>query len=119
MVSESVTMEDHSTNVTSLQDFGEIPTIGSGLIMGQNTFQMMNQSFPSLDQSFTIKLDCNNFLIWPNQILNVVITNGFNDILDGTRPCSPHFLPDPNSTSVTTIKFLFVNPEHITWQHQN
>ena len=43
MVSEPVTMEDHSTNVTLLQDFGEIPTIGSGLITGQNTFQMMNQ----------------------------------------------------------------------------
>ena len=52
-------------------------------------------------------------------MLNMVITNGFDDILDGTQPCPPHFLPDPNSTSVTTIKSLFVNPEHITWQRQN
>ena len=52
-------------------------------------------------------------------MLNVVIASGFDDILDGTRPCPPHFLPDPNSTSATTFKSLVVNPEYITWQRQN
>ena len=56
-------MEDHSTNVTPLQGSGEISTTGSSLSIRQNTSQMMNQSFPSLGQSLTIKLDCNNFLI--------------------------------------------------------
>ena len=84
MVSKPVTMKDHSTNVTPLQDFREIPIAGSGLITGQNTSQMMNQSFPSLGQSFIIKLDRNNFLIWSNQMLNVVIESEFDDILDGT-----------------------------------
>ena len=115
MVSKPVTMKDHSTNVTPLQDSREIPIAGSGLITGQNTSQMMNQSFPSLGQSFIIKLDRNNFLIWSNQMLNVVIESEFDDILDGTRPCSPHFLPDPNSTFSTTIKSLVVNPKYITW----
>ena len=84
MVSKPVTMKDHSTNVTPLQDSREIPIAGSGLITGQNTSEMMNQSFPSLDQSFIIKLDRNNFLIWSNQMLNVVIASEFDDILDGT-----------------------------------
>ncbi|KAJ9692772.1 hypothetical protein PVL29_011723 [Vitis rotundifolia] len=105
-------MADHSTNVTPLQDSGEVPTAGT-------TSQMTNQSFPSLGQSLTIKLDRNNFLIWRNQMLNVVIASGFDDILDGTRPCPPHFLPDPNSTSATTFKSPVVNPEYITWQRQN
>ena len=52
-------------------------------------------------------------------MLNVVIASGFDDILDGTRPCPPYFLPDPNSTSATTFKSLVVNPEYITWQRQN
>ena len=50
MVSELLTMEDHSTNVTPLQDSGEISTTGSSLSIGQNTSQMMNQSFLSLGQ---------------------------------------------------------------------
>ncbi|KAJ9673051.1 hypothetical protein PVL29_026362 [Vitis rotundifolia] len=94
MVSERATMVDHSTKMT-------------------------NQSFPSLGQSLTIKLNRNNFLIWRNQMLIVVIASEFNDILDGTRPCPPHFLPDPNSTSTTTFKSPVVNPEYITWQCQN
>ena len=77
-------MEDHSTNVTPLQGSGEISTTGSSLSIRQNTSQMMNQSFPSLGQSLTIKLDCNNFLIWRNQMLNVVIASRFDDVLDGT-----------------------------------
>ena len=51
MVSEHSTMADHSTNVTPLQDSGEIPIAGSGLITRQTTSQMTNQSFPSLGQS--------------------------------------------------------------------
>ena len=43
-------MEDHSTNVTPLQGSGEISTTGSSLSIGQNTSQMMNQSFLSLGQ---------------------------------------------------------------------
>ncbi|KAJ9682571.1 hypothetical protein PVL29_018485 [Vitis rotundifolia] len=97
-------MEDHSTNVAPLQDSGEIPTTRSGLITGQNTSQVMNQSFPSLGQSFTIKLDHNNFLIYR-----------FDDILDETRPCPPHILPYPNYTSATTIKSLHQNQLVMSW----
>ena len=50
-------------------------------------------------------------------MLNVVIASEFDDILDGTQPCPPHLLPNPKSTSVTTIKSLVVNLEYITWQH--
>ena len=119
MVSELATMVDHSTNVTPSQDSVEITTAGSSLITTQTTSQMTNQSFPSPGQSLTIKLDRNNFLIWHNQMLNVAIASGFDDILDGTRPCPPHFLPDPDSISATTIKSPVVNPEYITWQRQN
>ena len=109
-------MANHLTNVTPLQDSGEIPTAGSGMITGQTTSQMMNQSIPSLSQSLTIKLKHNNFLIWRNQMLNVVIASGFDDILDGTQPCLPYFLPDTNSISATTFESPVVNPEYITWQ---
>ncbi|RVX03551.1 hypothetical protein CK203_027874 [Vitis vinifera] len=51
-------MEDHSTNVTPLQDSGEISTTGSSLSIGQNTSQMMNQSFLSLGlMMFLMELD--------------------------------------------------------------
>ena len=62
-------MANHLTNVTPLQDSGEIPTAGSGMITGQTTSQMTNQSIPSLSQSLTIKLNHNNFLIWRNKCL--------------------------------------------------
>ncbi|RVX22758.1 hypothetical protein CK203_008236 [Vitis vinifera] len=96
-------MADHSTNVTPLQDSGEIPTSGSGLITGQTTSQM---TIIILHYSVNL-LRSNSIAITPhlaNQMLNVVIASGFDDILDGTRPCPPHFLPDPNSTFATTIQ---------------
>ncbi|KAL6347179.1 hypothetical protein AAG906_012760 [Vitis piasezkii] len=55
-------MEDHSTNVTPLQGSGEISTTGSSLSIGQNTSQMMNQSFPSLGLMM--------FLMEPDHVLH-------------------------------------------------
>lgn len=32
----------------------------------------------------TVKLDGSNYLLWPVQVENAMIVNGFNDYLDGT-----------------------------------
>ncbi|RVW43596.1 hypothetical protein CK203_097540 [Vitis vinifera] len=49
-------------------------------------------SFPSMNQPLTVKLDNGNYLIWKNQLLNVIIANRLDDFIDGSRPCPPRFL---------------------------
>ncbi|PON47862.1 hypothetical protein TorRG33x02_321990 [Trema orientale] len=65
---------------------------------------------PSMNQPFTIKLDADNYLIWKNQLLNVIIANGLEDFIDGSRPCPPRFT-DPARQ--------IVNAEYIAWQRFN
>ena len=48
-------------------------------------------SFSSMNQPLTIKLDNGNYLIWNNQLLNVIIANGLDDFIDGSQPCPPRF----------------------------
>ena len=49
-------------------------------------------SFLSMNQSLTVKMGNGNYLIWKNQLLNVIIANGLDDFIDGSRPCHPRFL---------------------------
>ena len=48
---------------------------------------LVQTSFPSPNRPLTIKLDKDNYLIWKNQLLNVVIANGLEGFLDNTHPC--------------------------------
>lgn len=63
-----------------------------------------------MNQSLTVKHDENNYLIWKNQLLNIIIANGLKDFIDGTRPSSPLF-------SYPTQRLL--NPDYTTWHRFN
>ncbi|KAJ9693999.1 hypothetical protein PVL29_009798 [Vitis rotundifolia] len=63
----------------------------------------------SLNQAFTIRLDRSNYLLWCTQMLNIVITNGLEEMIDVSQPCLPKFLENSKST----------NPYFQIWQRQN
>ena len=71
---------------------------------------LVQTSFPSPNQLLTIKLDRDNYLIWKNQLLNVVIVNGLEGFLDNTRLYPPKFLD---------LQQLSFNPEYSLWQRYN
>ena len=73
-------------------------------------FPLVQTSFPSPNQPLTIKLDRDNYLIWKNQLLNVVIVNGLEGSLDNTRLYPPKFLD---------LQQLIINPEYSLWQRYN
>ena len=61
---------------------------------------------PSLNQPLAIKFDRTNYLVWKNQLLNVIIANGLEDFIDGSRPCPMKFL---------NLEQGMVNPEYTLW----
>ena len=48
--------------------------------------------FLFLNQPLTVKLDQNNYLVWKNQLLNILISNGLEGYIDGIVPYPAHFL---------------------------
>ncbi|KAJ9672694.1 hypothetical protein PVL29_026062 [Vitis rotundifolia] len=46
----------------------------------------------SLNHALPIKLDRNNYILWKTQMENVVYANGFEEYIDGTKPCPPQEL---------------------------
>ena len=67
-------------------------------------------SFPSMNQPLTMKLDNGNYLIWKNQLLNVIIANKLDDFIDESRPCPPRFL---------NLQQQILNLEYLVWQRYN
>ncbi|KAJ9700302.1 hypothetical protein PVL29_005888 [Vitis rotundifolia] len=57
-----------------------------------------------------MKLDNGNYLIWKNQLLNVIIVNGLDDFIDGSRPCPPRFLD---------LQQQILNLEYSVWHRYN
>ncbi|RVX16768.1 Retrovirus-related Pol polyprotein from transposon RE1 [Vitis vinifera] len=49
-------------------------------------------SLQSLNHALPIKLDRNNYIIWKTQMENVVYANGFEEYINGTKPCPPQEL---------------------------
>ncbi|KAJ9691425.1 hypothetical protein PVL29_013564 [Vitis rotundifolia] len=49
-------------------------------------------SLQSLNHALPIKLDRNNYILWKTQMENVVYANGFEEYIDGTKPCPPQEL---------------------------
>ena len=72
--------------------------------------QFIQPSLPSLSQNLTIKLDQDNYLLWKNQLLNVIIANGFEEYIDGSHPCPSKFLD---------LQRQQINPEYTFWQRIN
>lgn len=69
-----------------------------------------SSSFPSMSHTFSVKLDENNYLIWKNQLLNVIMAHGLDHFIDGTHPCPPRFLDEEPCT---------LNPEYAVWNRYN
>ena len=65
---------------------------------------------PSLNQPLTIKLNRDNYLIWKNRLLNIIIANGLDEFLDGTHPYPSWFL-DAHQ--------LQTNHHYTLWQSYN
>ena len=67
-------------------------------------------SFSSMNQPLIVKLDNGNYLIWKNQLLNVIIANGLNDFIGGSWSCPPQFLD---------LQQQILNLEYLVWQRYN
>ncbi|KAI4305001.1 hypothetical protein L6164_028393 [Bauhinia variegata] len=65
-----------------------------------------------LGQSLIVKLDQSNYLMRRNQILHVVIANGFKEILDGSKPY-------PEKNNETIVGHLSLNPDYALWNRHN
>ena len=76
-------------------------------LIGAQALPLIQTSFQSPNQSLTIKLDKDNYLIWENQLLNVMIANGLEGFLDNTHLCLPKFLD---------LQQLIINPKYSLWQ---
>ncbi|RVW14006.1 Retrovirus-related Pol polyprotein from transposon RE1 [Vitis vinifera] len=59
----------------------------------------------SLNHVLPIKLDHNNYILWKTQIENVVYANGFEEYIDGTKPCLPQELHTGE-----------LNPDFVQWR---
>ena len=50
-------------------------------------------SLQSLNHALPIKLDHNNYIIWKTQMENEFFANGFEEFIEGTKPCPSKELP--------------------------
>lgn len=73
-------------------------------------YQLAFPTLASLNQPITVKLDQNNFVLWKNQLLNIIIGNGLEEYIDGSYPCPPKFIDPQNRVQ---------NPEFTTWRRFN
>ena len=64
---------------------------------------LSSSSFPSVNQTITIKLDDSNYLVWKMQLLNIVIANGLEGYLDGSMVCPSQFLDAGSTVPVAPI----------------
>ncbi|RVW29351.1 hypothetical protein CK203_115376 [Vitis vinifera] len=84
-----------SFNKTSESPSASTVNVQNPLSQSNNLHPPVNTpsfSFPSMNQPLIVKLDNRNYLIWNNQLLNVIITNELDDFIDGSRHCPPRFL---------------------------
>ena len=86
------------------------PTITSPSTMGLSQLPNLTVANPSNTPQLSIKLDDDNFLLWKNQMLNVIIAHGFEEFIDGSKPCPPRFL---------NVEEGEINPQYTVWQRYN
>ena len=65
-------------------------------------------SLQSLNHALPIKLDHNNYIIWKTQMENEFFANGFEEFIEGTKPCPSKELPMGE-----------INPEFVQWRRFN
>lgn len=59
-----------------------------------------------MNQPLIVKLDSENYLIWKNQLLNVIVTNELNDFIDESQPYPTRFL---------NLQQQIINPKYLIW----
>ncbi|TXG69253.1 hypothetical protein EZV62_004188 [Acer yangbiense] len=84
-----------------------------------------NESSPfgnKLNQSFAIKLDRQNFILWKTMVTTIIKGHRLDGHLYSTRPCPPEFLPSPTTPGVPSPTTPGVsdsgscsNPEYEKW----
>ena len=67
---------------------------------------------PNVQHFLTTKLDQNNYLLWKSQLMPIL--RGYDLIGDGTNPCLPKTIPDPETIGKTKP-----NPAYISWVKQD
>ena len=72
-------------------------------IVSSQVTSTLNMSM--LNHHFPIKLDRDNYILWHTQMENVIYANGFEDHIEGLRPCPPK-----------TISIGEVNPYFLVWK---
>ena len=75
-----------------------MPEIVSSQVTLTLNMSMLNHPLP-------IKLDRDNHILWHTQMENVIYANGFEDHIEGLRPCPPK-----------TISTGEVNPDFLVWR---
>ncbi|RVW25398.1 Retrovirus-related Pol polyprotein from transposon RE1 [Vitis vinifera] len=75
-----------------------MPEIVSSQVTPTLNMSMLNHPLP-------IKLDRDNHILWHTQMENVIYANGFEDHIEGLRPCPPK-----------TISTGEVNPDFLVWR---
>ena len=63
-----------------------------------------------MNQPLIVKLDSENYLIWKNQLLNVIVTNELNDFIDESQPYPTRFL---------NLQQQIINLDYLIWQRYN
>ncbi|TXG55646.1 hypothetical protein EZV62_020902 [Acer yangbiense] len=106
----STTSQQQSTLAPSSSST-ETPTV---LQEGSNS---SNESSPfgnKLNQSFAIKLDRQNFILWKTMVTTIIKGHRLDGHLYSTRPCPPEFLPSPTTPGVSDSGSCS-NPEYEKW----
>ena len=63
-----------------------------------------------MNQPLIVKLDSENYLIWKNQLLNVIVINELDDFIDKSQPYPTRFL---------NLQQQIIYPEYLIWQRYN
>ena len=72
-------------------------------------------SLSPIHHLITIKLTCDNYLLWKAQIVPYLKGQHLFSFIDGSQPSPPQFLP----LTSTTNRQPSLNPDFLTWQSQD
>ncbi|RVX10637.1 DNA polymerase lambda [Vitis vinifera] len=89
-VKPKMTSDSSSASTTNAQNpLAQSNTHPPPIALPTNTSSF---SFASMNQPLMVKLDSWNYLVWKNQLQNVIIANGLDNFIYGSCPCLARFL---------------------------
>jgi hypothetical protein len=71
-------------------------------------------SIPNISHLTGAKLEGPNYIVWVSRFLPILRTNGLMNIVDGSEPAPPKYLPKPASMSTAPL-----NPEFVLWEKKD